>query len=109
MKKFCKQFLAIFLSVVMLVSMLPASVFAIEYAEEDGDYYKVISKKDWELAPGVSESEIVLNNDAGTHRQVAHVVEVDIHNEYTKVLPSYKGMIPTPGNYGVQTMDKQVR
>lgn len=108
MKKFCKQFLAIFLSVVMLVSMLPASVFAIEYAEEDGDYYKVISKKDWELAPGVSESEIVLNNDAGTHRQVAHVVEVDIHNEYTKVLPSYKGMIPTPGNYGVQTMDKQV-
>ncbi len=108
MKKFCKQFLAIFLSVVMLISMLPASVFAIEYAEEDGDYYKVISKKDWELAPGVSESEIVINNDAGDRRQVMHVVEVDIHNEYTKVIPSTKGMIPTPGNYGVQTMDKQI-
>ncbi len=109
MRKFHKKSLAVVLSVVMLLSMLPVSAFAaVQYTESEDDYYKVISKKDWELAPGISESEIVLNNDAGSHRQVAHVVEVDIHNEYTKVIPSSKGMTPTPGNYGVQTMDKQI-
>ena len=109
MRKFYKQILAVVLSVVMLVSMLPMNVFAtVEYTEGEDDYYKVISKKDWELAPGIFESEIVLNNDAGSHRQVAHVVEVDIHNEYTKVIPSSKGMTPTAGQYGVQTMDKQI-
>lgn len=110
MRKFHKKSLAVVLSVVMLLSMLPVGAFAasIEYQEKADDYYNLISKKDWELAPGVLESEIVLNNDAGSHRQVAHVVEVDIHNEYTKVIPSYKGMIPTPGQYAVQTMDKQL-
>jgi len=109
MKKSYKQLLAILLSIVMLIGMLPMNAFAVvEYTQGEDDYYKLVSKKDWELAPGVSESEIVLNNAAGSHRQVAHVVEVDIHNEYTKVIPSSKGMTPTPGNYGVQTMDKQI-
>ena len=108
MKK-AKQLLAIFLSVVMLLSMLPISAFAaVQYTGSEDDYYNLISKKDWELAPGISESEIVLNNDEGSHRQVAHVVEVDIHNEYTKVIPSYKGMIPVEGQYSTQTMDKQL-
>ena len=108
MKK-AKQLLAIFLSVVMLLSMIPISAFAaVQYTGSEDDYYNLISKKDWELAPGISESEIVLNNDEGSHRQVAHVVEVDIHNEYTKVIPSYKGMIPAEGQYSTQTMDKQL-
>lgn len=109
MRKTYKKFLAVILSIVMLLSMLPVSAFAtVQYTESKDDYYNLISKKDWELAPGIAESEIVLNNDAGSHRQVAHVVEVDIHNEYTRVIPSYKGMIPTPGQYAVQTMDKQI-
>lgn len=77
------------------------------YAQWECDYYKTISHKTYELAPGVLEREVVLNNASGTHRQVSHVVEVDIHNEYTKVIPSYKGMIPTPGSYGVEIMSKQ--
>jgi hypothetical protein len=103
------KFLAMALVVVMLVGMLPIDTFAaaINYAEADGDYYNVISQKEWELAPGIVESEIVLNSDAGDRRQVMHVVEVDIHNEYTKVIPSSKGMVPTAGQYGTQTMDKQ--
>ena len=101
--------LAMILAVVMVFGMLPLTGFAatVDYTEEADDYYKMISQKEWELAPGIVESEIVLNNDAGDRRQVMHVVEVDIHNEYTKVIPSSKGMIPTPGKYGVETMDKQ--
>ncbi|MBQ2727161.1 MAG: phosphodiester glycosidase family protein [Clostridia bacterium] len=100
--------LAMILSVVMLVGMLPMNVLAasVDYTPHD-DYYKVISKDDYNLAPGIVESEIVLNNAAGGHRQVAHVVEVDLSNPYTKVIPSYKGMIPTPGKYGTQIMSKQ--
>ena len=75
--------------------------------KSSNDYYKLISQENWELAPGIMEAEIVLNNEAGIHRQVAHVVEVDINNPYTKVIPSSKGMVPTPGKYGVEIMSKQ--
>ena len=107
-----KKIISLTLALVMFIgvfSAMPLTSFAatIDYAEEDDDYYKVVSQKNWELAPGIVESEIVINNDAGDRRQVMHVVEVDIHNEYTKVIPSSKGMVPTPGQYGVQTMDKQ--
>ncbi len=100
--------LAMIIVVMMLVSAIPMNAFAasVDYTAHD-DYYKVISKKDYELAPGIVESEIVLNNAAGSHRQVAHVVEVDLSNPYAKVIPSYKGMVPTPGNYGVQIMSQQ--
>ena len=103
------SFLLAFVMVIGVFATVPLTSFAasIDYAEEDDDYYNVISQKNWELAPGIVESEIVINNDAGDRRQVMHVVEVDINNEYTKVIPSSKGMVPTPGQYGVQTMDKQ--
>ena len=99
---------ALMLALSMVISMIPMSALAaVDYEKREDDYYKVISKQDWELAPGVEESEIVLNNDAGNHRQVAHVVEIDPHNEYTKVIPSYKGMIPEHGKYGTQIMSEQ--
>jgi len=103
--------LAASLAVLMLVGFLPIFAFSasVDYVTGNDDYYKVISKNDWDLAPGIVESEIVLNNDASTRRQVAHVVEVDINNPYTKVIPSSKGMTPTPGNYGVQVMSQQAK
>ena len=105
------KFLAMVLAVVMLIGVIPMNAIAlsIDYAEGEDDYYKLISKNDWELAPGIVESEIVLNNEEGSHRQVAHVVEVDLSNPYTKVIPSYKGMIPTAGSYGVQIMSEQAK
>lgn len=122
------RLLALLLALVMVVGM-PVTAFATEdgaepavaadagdfdapeivYTEREDDYYNVISKTDYILAPGISESEIVLNNDAGSHRQVAHVVEVDIHNPYTKVIPSSKGMAEglDAKKYGVEIMSKQ--
>ena len=75
----------------------------------DDDYYKVISKQDWELAPGILETEIVLNNADGSKRQVAHSVKIDMDNPYTKVIPGYKGMIPTEGNYGTEATSTQAK
>ncbi len=109
MKRQFSKVIAFLLCLSMLICAVPFSALAaVEYDEiAESDYYKLISQKDWELAPGIVESEIVLNNDAGDRRQVLHVVEVDMDNPYTKVIPSAKGMTPTPGSYGVQTMDLQ--
>ena len=102
--------LAIALVVIMFVCALPINAIAasIEYTAHD-DYYKVISKNDYDLAPGIVESEIVLNNAAGSHRQVAHVVEVDLSNPYTKVIPSTYKMADGLANkdYKVEIMSKQ--
>ncbi|MBQ7345280.1 MAG: phosphodiester glycosidase family protein [Oscillospiraceae bacterium] len=105
------RFLALLLVIVMLLSVLPLNVFAasIKYDDSNGgsDYYQVISQRDWELAPGIDETEIVLNNDAGTRRQVVHTVAVDLNNPYTKVIPGYKGMWPKEGNYGTESTSTQ--
>ena len=112
MKKSAIKLLAMALAVIMLVGVVPVYAFAasIDYdTDRDDDYYKLISKKDWELAPGITESEIVLNNAASTHRQVAHVVEVDLNNPYTKVIPSTYKMAEGLKNkdYKVQIMSEQ--
>ncbi len=105
--------LAVALTLVMLMSVIvlpmTASAASVDYTPHD-DYYKVISKTDYELAPGIVESEIVLNNTDGSHRQVAHVVEVDPYNPYTKVMPSYKGMAESLNaeDYNVEVMSEQV-
>ena len=101
------SFMLVFVMVLGVMASVPFTVLAANDYTPHDDYYKVISKDDYNLAPGIVESEIVLNNAAGSHRQVAHVVEVDLSNPYAKVIPSYKGMVPTPGNYGVQIMSQQ--
>ena len=109
--KYFSKALAMLLAVVMIAGLLPMNAFAalVDYESRDDEYYNLISKQDWELAPGVVESEIVLNNDAGSHRQVAHVVEVDINNPYTKVMPSTYKMAEglKAKDYKVQTMSQQ--
>ena len=121
------RLLSMLLAIVMIMGALPMSTFATEgnsaavaadagnlsspeivYTPHD-DYYKVISKTDYVLAPGITESEIVLNSAAGSHRQVAHVVEVDVTNPYAKVIPSTYKMAEGLENkdYKVQIMSQQ--
>ena len=113
MNKRISKVVAFMLCLCMVLSMVPmisAPVSAaVEFTDSADGYYNVISKDDYELAPGIVESEIVLNNDEGSRRQVAHVVEIDINNPYTKVMPSYKGMLEglENANYGVQVMSEQ--
>ena len=106
----CKV-LATLLAVLMIVGILPLNVFALDvnYSDSNGgsNYYQVISQKNWDIAPGVKETEIVLNNTAGTRRQVLHTAVVDVNNPYVKVIPGYKGMWPEEGNYGTESTSAQ--
>ena len=102
--------LAILLAIVMLVSVVPMSALAaIDYSDANGgsNYYQVISKKDWDIAPGVEETEIVLNNVDGTRRQVVHTATMDLNNPYVKVIPGTKGMWPDPNNLGTESTSVQ--
>ncbi|MBE7058221.1 MAG: hypothetical protein E7387_03865 [Ruminococcaceae bacterium] len=104
------KIVAMLLVVLMVVSALPISAIAASiYDDSNGgsDYYNVISEKEWDIAPGVKEYEQVLNNDAGTRRQVVHTAVVDVNNPFVKVIPGTKGMWPQPGNYGTQSTSTQ--
>jgi uncharacterized protein YigE (DUF2233 family) len=87
---------------VMLASVVPSSSYATIANWEDTNivydsetfgtngYYNVISKKDYVLVPGAAvESEMVLNNAAGTRRQVLHIIEVDPSNPDVSIVPGY--------------------
>ncbi len=114
MKQTFKRGVSLVLAFVMVLGifgMIPFSAKANDYTlnsttSTDG-YYNLISKKDWDIAPGITESEIVLNNDDGTRRQVLFVMEADLNNEYVKVTHSYTGMIPQYGSYTTGVMSKQ--
>ena len=112
-KSVISRILATLLVAVLLVGALPMSVFAATaaggYNDANGgsDYYNVISEKEWDIAPGVKETELVLNNDEGTRRQVLHTAIVDLNNPFVKVIPGTKGMWPEEGNYGTQSTSVQ--
>lgn len=75
------------------------------YAQWKDEYYTVLSEKNWDIAPGITETEIVLNNSTGTRRQVLHIMEADMNNPYTKVTTSYTNM--DTKNYAVSNMQVQ--
>lgn len=89
------------------ITAVAANDYDLNGTESTDGYYNLISKKDWDIAPGITESEIVLNNDAGSRRQVLFVMEADLSNEYVKVVNSYMGMIPEYGNYQTGVMSQQ--
>ena len=106
-----KKVLAGVVAAMMLLSNISiiASANGIDYDESTNscDCYNIISKTDYTIAPGIKESEIVLNFDDGSRRQVLHVMEADTTNEYVKVLNSYNGMYPHYGSYKTGTMTEQ--
>ena len=112
MKKAYKRVLAFVLSAIMVLSIMPLSAFAITYdVSATGDYYTIISKKDYVLCDGATESEIILNNDNGNRRQILHVIEVDPNNSNVEVLPSYYAIdkdLTDSSNWSAQIMEKQM-
>ena len=101
MRKTTTRLVALALTIVMMLGMLPVIAFADDSSVQNeviyGDgkfgyngYYNVISRKDYVLVPGAAiEYEMVLNNAAGTRRQVLHVIEVDPSNPDVSIVPGY--------------------
>ena len=112
-----KKITAIMLAFLMIVSIVPMSAMAatvdVDLSKSSTDYYSVVEKNDYVLASGATETEFVLNNDEGTHRQVVHAVEVDLANPNISVMPTYKGIsedidLYDESNWGTQIMSEQL-
>lgn len=110
--KICKKFWALVLSLVMVLSIFPVSAFATEYdVSKTGDYYTIISKNDYVLCDGATESEIILNNENASRRQILHVIEIDPNNTNVEVLPAYYAIdkdLTDKSNWSAQIMEKQM-
>ncbi len=82
-----KRFVSMALVLLLLLSAVPMSVFAATMGTDD--YYTVISEEKYTLAPGATETELVVNNKTGDDRKVVHYFEVDTKNPDIEVLPGY--------------------
>ena len=113
-----KKFLAVTLALLMIASVLPMSTFAAEgdsaiaTVASSCSYYNLIEKNIYNLAPGAVESEIIINNDEGSRRQVVHVIEVDPTNDNISVMPTFKNIsndvdYTDTNNWGIMEMSKQ--
>ena len=109
MKTSFSKVIALLTCLLMMVVMVPSTAFAAIDYDHNGststdEYYNLISKKDWDNAPGISESEIVLNNDNGDYRQVVYMMKADANNSYVDVIPTYAEMNTSQDNYQTQDM-----
>ena len=68
----------------------PAAVNTWFNTDVTDGYYNIISEKHYGLITGAEEAEIVLNNSAGSRRQVVHVFKVD--GSKVDILPGYYGI-----------------
>ena len=87
-----KKFLALTLALLMVVTILPVSALAEFDTSASNDYYVVISENEYKLAPGATETELIVNNKEGNDRKVVHYFEVDPKSETLEVLPGYYGI-----------------
>ena len=87
-----KKFLALTLALLMVATILPVSALAEFDTSASNDYYVVISENEYKLAPGATETELIVNNKDGSDRKVVHYFEVDPKNETLEVLPGYYGI-----------------
>ena len=115
MKQTFKKRVSLLLALVMVCGLLlempfsamAANNYTINSTESTDDYYNLISKTDWDIAPGITESQIVLNSDDGSRRQVLFVMEADLNNEYVKVINSYSKTEAVYGGYKTGVMSEQ--
>ena len=98
--------LSVILSVLMLLSALPVSVFAapeLNAGTLPEDTY-LISKTDYRVAPGIDETQFILNNEDGDRQNLGYALTVELGGT-ASLIASYKDQNPT--SYGLQTVRDQ--
>ncbi len=100
-----KKVISFALVLVMVFSMLPITAFAEINKGDDLGYNNVISKKTYAISPGVTETNLTLNDDTASNQNLCYMMEVDLSNEHATVMPSYSNMDPTV--YRQQAMSQQ--
>ncbi len=92
MKNFLRKSLAVVLCMIMVLLTFVMSVSAAEGSAIDQsklERYHVTSEKVYSLVGGITEREIVLNNDSLSYQQYIFVVEVSADNKETTFVTGY--------------------
>ncbi len=106
-----KRFLSLLLCVMMVLSLMPITAFAeetsgkITFDGSDDGYNILMSKKDYAIAPGVTESNLILNDSTGQNQNKAYVFQVDSGAETAYTMASYKDL--NGRSWGTQVMSAQ--
>lgn len=124
-----KRITALFLCVMLLLSTLPTAAFAIKGTDTnpqstdaitstvsnnlskgsniDGTSYRVTSVKNYSIAPDISESVIITNNDAGNSQTVANVMQVNPNEGRAKIVAGYGNRNPKELGWTLKTTTEQ--
>ncbi len=124
-----KLITALFLCVMLLLSTLPTAAFAIKGTDTnpqstdaitstvlnnlskgsniDGTSYRVTSVKNYSIAPDISESVIITNNDAGNSQTVANVMQVNPNEGRAKIVAGYGNRNPKELGWTLKTTTEQ--
>ncbi|MCD8356299.1 MAG: leucine-rich repeat protein, partial [Clostridia bacterium] len=95
-----KKILSALLAMCLVVAMLPMDALASVLSGTSFGNSKVISSKEYAIAPGITESDIVLNDDSGTNQNKGFVMEIDVSNPDVTLKAGYKNYDAT--SWGMQ-------
>ena len=76
-----------------------------DYWTSSDDYNSVVLHKEYNVAPGVAEKTLILNDESGDNQNVCHIMEVDVSNPNVDLLSGYSNM--DPDNWATQTTSQQ--
>ncbi|NLB70108.1 MAG: phosphodiester glycosidase family protein, partial [Lentisphaerae bacterium] len=88
----------------LVLSLMPLSAFASE-PKGGMDYNRIISETEYRVAPGIAETDILINNQTGTEQNLGYVLEVDLKNPNVTIKAGYKDYQGT--NWGMQSTTDQ--
>ena len=116
-----RKAISILLVFVMCLSLLPANAIAKDSSRTErplstelnkgseipGTAYHVISKKNYSIAPDISESVIITNNDAGNSQTVANVMQVNPNEGRARIVAGYGNRNPKELGWTLKTTTEQ--
>ena len=97
------QLFSLLLAIVLLLS-LAAPAFATETAPVGP--FAVTERREYDVAQGVTETELHLNSANGSEQNLAHVMEIDLSDPTVALRAGYKNYDGT--HWGLQTLPEQV-
>ena len=93
---------ALVLAAALLLGLLVVPVSAAQQpAEQPQGYYSVISKTEYAVAPGVKETDLLLNSTKGTEQNKGFMLEIDPKNPNISLKACYKNY--DGSSWGMQT------
>ena len=102
-----RRALSMLLVLVMVMTLLPFSAFAGITVGDlgEGSYNQILSKAEYGVAPGIKETDIVINNKQLTEQNMGYVMEIDMSNPSIHIVAGYKDY--QGESWGMQTVRDQ--